>query len=236
MQHLVTTFTNVSLPDARRELAEAHSFLVACCLNALASVPKTGPLWGIQMKRMQVDLKIDARPALVCKDTERFGEVVNMVATLERLLAALGWFEHQPEFQGLRVKECHPSTSSTRGSNDVVLADDAGNVMVRCEVCDVASTSAGQNGRERKDIASLGCAGGVPCDGVRRFICTSPEFACAIQSTNRKWVEYLHRYREFVVGDVGGTLLIELVSSAEFVPAPVSRPTVFNKNEHPRTG
>lgn len=214
MKHLVTTFADLALSDARRQLMEAHDFLVSSCLDALAAIPKSGPLWGIQMKRMHVKLNTAARPAVVCKDAERFGEVVNMVATLERLVAALGWFEQQPEFRGLRVKECHPSTSSAKGSNDLMLEDGTGNVLVRCEVCDVASSSAGQNGKERKDILSLGCAQGVPCDGVRRFICTSPEFARAIQSAKRKWAERRHRYREFILGDAGGTVLVEIVSAA----------------------
>jgi hypothetical protein len=220
MKHLVATFADLALPDARRQLAEAHDFLVARCLDSLATVPQSGPLWGVQMKRMHVGLKTVARPTAVCKDEERFGEVVNMVATLERLVAALGWFEQHSEFRGLRVKECHPSTSSAKGSNDLMLEDAAGNVVVRCEVCDVASSSAASNGKERKDIASLGCADGVPADGVRRFICTSPEFARAIQSAKRKWAQCLHRYREFVKGDAGGTVLVELVPTAGAVAEP----------------
>jgi len=214
MKHLVTTFADLPLPDARRQLIEAHDFLVARCLDALAAIPKTGPLWGIQMKRLRVDLQTTGRPAIVCKDAERFGEVVNMVATLERLIAALGWFEQQPECHGLRVKECHPSTSSAKGSNDLMLEDDKGRVAMRCEVCDVASSSAGQNGKERKDIESLGCTNSVPADGVRRFICTSPEFARAIQSGKRQWEQRQHRYREFAVGDQGNTVLVELVSTS----------------------
>jgi hypothetical protein len=163
------------------------------------------------MKRKHVSLKGADRPAAVCKDAERFGEVVNMVATLERLLAAMGWFERQPEFMGMRVKECHPSTSSAKGSNDLLLEDATGAVVVRCEVCDVASDSAGSNGKERKDISSLGCANGIPDDGVRRFLCTSPEFARAIQSPKRKWAWCLHRSREFMVGDGSGTVLVEPV-------------------------
>ena len=212
MKHLVTTFAHLPLPDSRRQLVEAHDFLVARC-RAMASIPNAGPLWGIQMKRLRVDLKIAGRPAIVCKDAERFGEVVNMVATLERLIAALEWFGQQSEFGSLRVKECHPSTSSAKGSNDLVLENDMGRVAVRCEVCDVASSTADHNGKERKDIKSLGCTTGVPSDGVRRFICTSPEFARAIQSDKRQWGQRQHRYREIAVGDEGDSVLVELVSS-----------------------
>jgi len=176
------------------------------------------------MKRMHVGLEADARPAAVRKDAERFGEVVNIVATLERLVAALGWFERHPEFSSLRVKECHPSTSSAKGSNDLMLEDATGAVVVRCEVCDVASDSAGSNGKERKDIASLGCTDGVPTDGVRRFLCTSSEFARAIQSPKRKWADRLYRYREFPVGDATDTVLVELIPALEALAEPSAAP------------
>lgn len=220
MNHLVTPFAGLSLHDARCQLAEAHDYLVSCCLAALATIPKAGPLWGAEMKRLRVDLEAAPRPVVVHKDAERFGEVVNMTATLERLVAALGWFEQQPEFRDLWVKECHPSTSSTKGSNDLMLEDAAGKVVVRCEVCDVASDSAGSNGKEPRDIANLGCANGVPVDCVRRFICTSPEFARAIQSATRKWEQRRHRYREFAVGDAGGTVLLELVPAPAVMAEP----------------
>lgn len=218
MKHLVTTVADLPLAEARSQLADAHDFLVARCLAALATIPEAGPLWGVEMKRLRVDLTSASQPEVVRKDAERFGEVVNMLATLERLVTALAWFEQEPEFRDLRVKQCHPSTSSEKGSNDLMLEDAAGKVVVRCEVCDVASDSAGSNGKERKDIANLGCTDGVPADGVRRFICTSPEFARAIQSVKRKWELRRHRYREVAVGDVGCTVLVELVSTQQVVP------------------
>jgi hypothetical protein len=220
MKHLIATFADISLTEARRQLAESHDFLVTRSLDSLKNAPVAGPLWGVQMKRMHVQLETDARPAAVCKKVERFGEVVNMVATLERLVAALGWFEQHSEFKCLRVKECHPSTSSAKGSNDLMLEDDTGAVVVRCEVCDVTSESAGSNGKERKDVASLGCTDGVPVDGVRRFLCTSPEFARAIQSPKRNWADRLYRYREYAIGDATNTVLVELI------PPPISHKTL----------
>jgi hypothetical protein len=211
MKHLVTTFSNVSLAEACRELRNAHDYLVDCTRAALSEIPTSGPLWGIRMKRLHVDLTRPGRPGMVRKDTERLGEVINMVATLERLVAAIVWFQAQPRYEDLRVSECHPSTSSAKGSNDLMLAAEDGQIVVRCEVCDVASRSAGQNGKESKDLKSLGCAEGVPDDGVRRFICTSPEFAGALQSTNRKSGKWPHRYRGISLGDAGDTVLLEIV-------------------------
>jgi hypothetical protein len=232
MKHLVATFADLALPQARLQLTEAHDFLVARCLDSLTAAPQAGPLWGIQMKRKDVSLKGAARPAAVCKDSERFGEVVNMVATLERLVAALGWFEQHPAFTGLKVKECHPSTSSAQGSNDLMLEDASGAVLVRCEVCDVASNSAGSNGKERKDIAGLGCANGVPSDGVRRFLCTSPEFARALQSPKRKWAHCLYRYRGFAAADGSGTVLLEVVSPVGTQADPSHEDSVVGKEKY----
>jgi hypothetical protein len=42
MKHLVTTFADLSLPDARHQLAEAHDFLVARCLDSLTTGLKLG--------------------------------------------------------------------------------------------------------------------------------------------------------------------------------------------------
>ena len=85
-------------------------------------------------------------------------------------------------------------------------------VVVRCGVCDIVSQRAGSNGKEQKDLESLGCADGIPADGVRRFICTSPEFAQAIASPDRKWEERHYRYRRFAGGDEAGTELLEIVA------------------------
>ena len=200
------------MAEARCSLSEAHDFLVSCCLKSLSGIPASGPRWGIEMKRYHVNLNTANRPGIIDKDEERFGEVVNMIATIERLMDALMWFQHQSEFQNLSVASCHPSTSSMKGSNDLMLKQKDGDVVVLCEVCDVASVSAGQNGKERKDIKSLGCTYGVPSNGVRRFLCTSSEFARAIQSPKRKWNQLPYRYKEHLVGNPDGTVMVEVVS------------------------
>ena len=192
MGHLVTTIRDTSLEDAVFALEGAHRFIVERAHAAVSQVPTADSSWGVHMKRLEVDLERAGRPVLVGKDREKLAEVVNMLATLERLLAALRWFAGHPEFGGLQVAVCHPSTSS--GDNDIVLVDTDGAVRVRCEVCDVASSSAGQNGKERKDVASLGCTSGVPLDSVRRFVCTSPEFAAALESRKRAWAGVAYRY------------------------------------------
>ena len=50
------------------------------------------------------------------------------------------------------VRECHSSTSDSSDGNDIVLMDHSRNIVVRCEVTDVISSDAAQNGKEKKDI------------------------------------------------------------------------------------
>lgn len=49
------------------------------------------------MKRITVDLLSSDRPSLIHKESERLAECVNILATVERLVAALSWFEAQPD-------------------------------------------------------------------------------------------------------------------------------------------
>lgn len=212
MAHLVDSIKEEALASAREKLAEAHDFIVAQAQLVLRQPPTAQAGWGILTKRLRVDLSSGERPELVKKASERLAEILNIAATIERLLGALFWFEQEPRFQGLEVQVCHPSTSSAKNSNDLVLAERNGLVCVRCEVCDVAAQSAGQNGKEQKDLKSLRCDAGVPRDGVHRFLCTSREFAEALTSGKRDWATLPYRYIAHSVLDGSETFMLEVLS------------------------
>ena len=76
----------------------------------------------------------------------------------------------------------------------MVISNQNGDVVIRCEVCDVVSNNAGANGKEKKDLLNLGCNEIVPNDGIKRYICTAPEFANALTSSKRKWKNSPYRY------------------------------------------
>src|SRR3990170_2029153 len=180
MPHLVAPVTNQTIPEAIALLSTAHDYL-ASRANEASSLLTSAPAhrWGIQAKRSSVNLT-GSRPILVEKASERFAEILNVAATLERLIDALRWFREQPSFSHLVVRECHPSTSHTSGANDLVLVDKSGTVCVRCEVSDVVARNAQQNNKERLDLAALGVDGPLPNDGVGRFLVVSSEFAHAL--------------------------------------------------------
>ena len=134
MPHLIAPIRNLSLQDCIRQLTEAHDCLVTAASAMLSAAHKTDPkYWGSDFKRLQVALPA-LRPAILQREAHNFGEIVNQVAGLERLLDGLEWFAiQQPD---LHVDSCHPSTSSAVGENDIILS--APGELIRIEVFDIA--------------------------------------------------------------------------------------------------
>lgn len=210
---LIRKLENMTIADVYQALTEAQRFLASRCAEHMKKPLPITSSWGTRIKRRLVGLPREGRPSVIDKDNEQLSEIINMVATVERLLGALGWFRERREFRNLRVKTCHPTTSSAPGENDLVLAGLAGEVVVRCEVFDVISASASQNGKERGTLRSLGCEDRVPVDGVRRFLCTSREFAEAISAPRRRWAKRPYRYQSEACGDDGDTVLLEVLAA-----------------------
>ncbi len=214
MHHLVAPITNRSIPEALKLLSTAHGYLVDRAANTIASLGHVPPhRWGIQVKRSSVALG-GTRPILVTKASERFAEVLNIVATLERLIDALRWFQAHPSFSTLWVLECHPSTSHTPGANDLVLGELSGAVRVRCEVSDVVAKNAHQNNKERLDLRALGVEGAPPDDGASRFLVVSSEFADALAQRRRAWHRLPYRYVRHLADFEHATMILEVVPAA----------------------
>ena len=211
MRHLVAPIVDKSIPEVVALLTEAHDYLVARASEASSTLqlPPTNR-WGIQAKRTCVELA-GKRPSVVTKASERFAEVMNIAASLERLIDALNWFQRQPAFSHLMVLECHPSTSHTPGANDLVLSDREGSVRVRCEVSDIVARTTNQNNKEKLDLRSLGIEETVPRDGVRRFLVVSSEFAHALANPKRGWSRLPYRYSRFLADSDHATMLLEVV-------------------------
>lgn len=196
MPHLVKPIRNTRLDEALAQVRAAHLAIVKSAREQARARLAGGALssWGADAKRLTVNLESVGKPV------ERFVEVLNMAATMERLIDALAWFTAHPEYERLTVQQCHPTTSDDKSKgggehgNDLVLVDDAERVRVRCEICDVVSGRGDSNNKEPKDLESLGCAGGVPADGVERFLVTSGEFAGWLVGPRRRWADKDYRY------------------------------------------
>ena len=211
MAHLIETIYGVSVGEAISLLETTHNSIVSCVINDQSKLSTETRSWGVIMKRLEIDLLVGE--GLVGKSSEKYVEVINILATVERTIASLKWFDNK--FAGLIVQECHASTSDNDDGNDIVLVTSIGDIAVRCEVCDVVSSKAGQNKKEKKDINNLGCAEGVPEDNVRRFIATSSEFASALVSEKRKWKDLPYRYKWNESGVPDGTVLLEIIARSD---------------------
>jgi hypothetical protein len=208
MPHIVKPLNDVSFDDALRRLRAAHHFLVSRANETIKESSHDESRWGKSLKRSFVRLSGDDQPKLIGKPEEKFTEIINIVATLERLIDALDWFSKQPQNKGYKIRECHPSTSDEKNGNDLVIVDSRGNIAIRCEVCDVVSSKASSNNKEASDLKKLKCDKGVRSDGVARYICTSSEFAQALTSSGRLWKTKRYRYSFIEINDTAGTCLL----------------------------
>jgi hypothetical protein len=208
MSHLVLPFWKASLSDAINRLRVAHEYLTECA--ASAAPPKAASDWGTRFKRIAVSLDLPNRPADIGKAQEKLAEVINMAATLERLLGALRWFSLDDRFAAALVAECHPSTSDSIEGNDLILQARA-QIEARVEVCDIVSSSTDGNGKEQSSLQKLGWKLDAPSGDVSHWLATSPEFAKYLTKKRRKWLLKPYRYVQLDVGDAANTSLLEIV-------------------------
>lgn len=206
MPHVIEVMENTPLYTALDQLRNAHSFVVEKVIVAQDQLGTDIVGWGQKVKRLSIDLH--GSPELIGKTSEKFVELINILATTERTLEALEWLAKR--YGNLIVRECHPSTSDFEGGNDIVLVSDSGEVRVRCEVCDVVSDNAGQNNKEKTDLRNLNCVEYVPSDGVDRYIATSSEFAAALTNQKRRWSAKHYHYEPIATGLSQDTVMLKL--------------------------
>jgi hypothetical protein len=141
MPHLIAPLGGITIDECVAQLSSAHDCLVTAAQEMLAHANEIeADYWGSDFKRLQVRLP-SPRPAILQQSTHNFGEVVNQVAGLERLLDGLRWFA--TERPQAHVVSCHPSTSSAPGDNDVILSQ--AEEMFRIEVFDIAGSKMTNN-------------------------------------------------------------------------------------------
>lgn len=212
MRYLVRPFTNRLLLDAHRELRDAHAFLAdlgAKAIGIAASHP-SGPGWGGAVKRVLVHFPVGPRPTLV-GDVQHhsLAEIINQCATIERLIDAMAWVletVRQPDIAN--VLSCNPTASGSGNDNDLVIHTD-GEVW-RFEISDVVSDSSDGNGKERKDLHSLGFLADKPPPAGRAFLIVSIEFGGYITNRPKSNVQKLIRY--VLLGKRPATWIIEVLS------------------------
>jgi hypothetical protein len=208
MAHLIEPIENQLLIDAIYQLEKTQDLIVNSAISAQGKIGSEEKTWGSDFKRLEVQLP--EGKYLIGKPTEKFVEVINILATTERTVSALKWFELQ--YPNAWVRECHASTSDYKGGNDIVLENhDSGAVIVRCEVTDITSKTASHNAKEKKDLKLLDCSEFVPNDGVDRYIATSLEYSTALISKKRRWKSLHYKYDKFETQYTNQTVLLKIV-------------------------
>lgn len=171
-KHLIRPLTAAEGPmDAPAYLGQlqgAHDAIVGRAVGWTHAV--AGPSWGIRAKRTLVDLT-GAHP-LVTSEKNPISELLNICATVERLLDALGWAIENGWAQS--VLECSPTTSGVAGPSDIRTRGVEGEAWF--EVSDVVSARDG-NRKLQTDLARLELA----TAGVATFLVTSPSWERRIQ-------------------------------------------------------
>lgn len=164
---------------------------------------------AVALKRAEVKLPATGKPGSIGKDKEKVTEVMNVLASLERMLVGLQWAARG--FPGATVQACHPSTSHTTEECDVIMNLGNGGIL-RAEVCDIVAAKAGQNRKEPSQLRNLcGGAGEFPLaqSSIRLMVWTSPEYADGLTRTRRKMpvvrgkpCKYSEVYRDQATGTV----------------------------------
>lgn len=116
------------------------------------------------------------------------------------------------------VVACHPTTSSAKNENDLVLRDSLGNEAC-FEISDI-TTEKDSNGKELADLFLLGVLNKNPRDrcnvqwpNARLFLGVSREFGCRLRRRAPKWITKGHcRYVEHACGN---TCVFEIVRNEQ---------------------
>jgi hypothetical protein len=150
------------------DLRSAHDWIVERARGWTADVAEPpDSSWGIRSKRIPVDLTGTDAPPLVTSNQHPISELLNICATVERLLDALVWAIENGWAD--RVLECNPSTSGASGPPD--LRTEGRNGEAWFEVSDVVSPR-DPNRKLRTDWDRLAVVG----PGIARFLVVSPSF------------------------------------------------------------
>jgi len=152
----------------RAQLQAAHDAIVDMAFDWTHDAAKQW--WGIRAKRSPVDLT-NAHPLVTAEKHPIMG-LLNICATVERLLDALAWAIGNGWADS--VLECSPTTSGVAAPSDLRTSGEKGEAWF--EVSDVLSARDGTRKLQR-DLARLQLA---PAS-VAAFLVTSPSWEKRIQ-------------------------------------------------------
>ena len=211
MGHLIEPIRSVTATECLSKVVQIRAYLMERgreAIRELAQVPQSEH-WATDCKRVAIRVA-EPKPQGVGVSGEHHNltEVLNQCANVERLIDALGWaLSSESGLAGFSsVVACHPTTSSAKSENDLILKDSLGN-KVCFEISDITSDR-DSNGKELADLLSLGVLNKNPKDRcnvewprARLFLAVSQEFGYRLRRRTPEWVAVGHcHYVEHVSG------------------------------------
>jgi hypothetical protein len=192
VSNLIDPLFDMSLQHAGKCIRDQYEDIDALARISLSKFAKAQPdlNWGTALKRVEVEGAGNNQPLI---------EIINQLATVERLLEALKWAGERSEFMDWSVEKCNPTTSSGKKGDldhDLVLANPSGKEFALFEVSDVVTENKDSNDKERKDLKSLKFLRGntrrpsdeSDYDQYRRFLVVSEEFGRRLVKFNNRHV------------------------------------------------
>jgi hypothetical protein len=146
--HLVRPFHGTSIQRAYTDLNAARNTL----LQALNEFNRPYITTACSLKRTLVSI---TPQGLIALTHHNYSEVVNQLATLERLIDAIAWAGNNIQLQTGWVEVCNPASSSERWptigiTNDLILSSGIGIYLF-----EVSDTEGNHNRKMTKDIETL---------------------------------------------------------------------------------
>jgi hypothetical protein len=134
-KNLINEIRNISMNELQEKLSSCYEYLKEATKQYMTNTSNCNNHLNSSIclfKRQKIQLspqlkndnsKVISRHDLIGKDKEGLIEMINMLATLERLIYAIQWFSEQPEHYFFKVQACHPTSSSSEKENDLMLTD-----------------------------------------------------------------------------------------------------------------
>ncbi|NRB43151.1 MAG: hypothetical protein HRU20_32575 [Pseudomonadales bacterium] len=139
MAHLLEIISNKTIQDTIYTRSEAHSKIVERVVSAQNQLTNQSGSWSIQIKRLEVTLPVI--DGVIGKNSEIWSK------------SSIYWLQQKEPYLhycGYQVNFLKPVCRNVMfHGNDIILVNGYGEILVSCEVCDVASSNAGQMARKR---------------------------------------------------------------------------------------
>ena len=180
-RHLIYFTGNRPAPvsDVESELRTILKNYFDAVIGQMKSLAQAQSATGLKRARVTLPVPTGLKHFVCAEREERLGELLNILATVQRTVDALGYLAREP---GTMVRSCNPSTSNEGHDIEVY----RNNRLTLVEVSDVAGKG-NANGKMVKDLDTLldACRKHVNKGGSTENL---PELLLAVSPSSAEWL------------------------------------------------